>query len=71
MKVEEAIQLIYAVCTFGDSQTIEILDRIIGGNVHDISADQAYNALKAFMSSSHTRTKIFHVLIKRIKENID
>lgn len=58
-KVGEAVQLIFAVCQYADSQTIEVLDRIIGGNIHEVTPEQAFNALKAFMSSANSRQKIF------------
>jgi hypothetical protein len=36
LKVQEAVDLIQFVAPYADAETIEILDKIIGGNVHDI-----------------------------------
>lgn len=49
LKVTEAVQIVQSVSRFADAQTIEVLDRIIGGNIHEIPVQEAILALKAFM----------------------
>jgi hypothetical protein len=59
------------VAKFADAETIEILDRIIGGNIHSIQVHDAIISLKAFMVAEQARPKIFAVLLKHIKDNVE
>ena len=43
--------MIQFVASYADAETIEVLDRIIGGNIHNIQVQDAIQALKAFMIS--------------------
>jgi hypothetical protein len=50
-KVHEAVQMIQFVASYADAETVEVLDRIIGGNIHTIQVQDAIHCLKAFMVS--------------------
>jgi hypothetical protein len=56
---------------YASPETIELLDRIIGGNIHDVPVENVLPTLKAFMGSEHTRPKIIQLLIKKLKDNVD
>ena len=71
LKVAEAVNLLQGVHPYASAEVTEILDRIIGGNIHDVSVDKLIPTLQAFMSCEQARDKIFHVLMKQIKEHVD
>jgi hypothetical protein len=71
LKVQEALNLLQSVHGYASPETIELLDRIIGGNIHEVPVENVLPTLKAFMGSEHTRPKIIQLLIKKLKDNVD
>ena len=71
LKVKEAVNLLQAVQSYASAETIELLDRIIGGNIQDVPVESILPTLKAFMGSEHSRPKIIQVLVKKLRENVD
>lgn len=53
----------------GNKDVVEILDRIVGRNIHDASASDILDAFRAFASSSKSRAKILALLSKKVCEN--
>lgn len=54
---------------FASAEVTEILDRIIGGSIHDVPVEKLIPTLKAFMSTEKARDKIIHLLLKQIKDH--
>lgn len=50
---------------------VELLDRIIGNGIYEVSAEQVIPTLNAFLSAKAPRTKIFEVLVKRVRDHVD
>jgi hypothetical protein len=48
-----------------------VFDRIIGGNVYEVPVNMIIPCFKAFMASECARDKIFFVIYKRIKKNLN
>jgi hypothetical protein len=71
LSTAEAIDIVRGVSGYASAELMELLDRIIGNGIYEITAEQVIPTLEAFLSSEHSREKIFQVLIKRIKDNVD
>ena len=63
--------LIQGICGFASERTVELLDRIIGNGIYEVTAQQILPTLKAFMTTGSARPKIFQVLMKRVKDHVD
>ena len=50
---------------------MELLDRIIGNGIYDVTAEQVLPVMRAFLSNENSRPKIFSVLIKRVKDHVN
>ena len=71
MKVNEAVNLLQGVHEYSSAGVTEVLDRIIGGNIDQVPVEHLIPTLKAFLSNENSRPKIFGVLMKQIKDNVD
>jgi uncharacterized membrane-anchored protein YjiN (DUF445 family) len=71
LKVNEAVNLLQGAHSFASAEVIEILDRIIGGNIHEVETARLLPTLKAFMSTDKAREKILHLLLKQVREHVD
>lgn len=69
--VDEAVELVRSVSNYASAEVIELLDRIIGNGIYDLKPDQIIPTLEAFLSSEHSRDKIFQALIKRVRDDVD
>ena len=71
LKVNEAVNLLQGVHEYSSAGVTEVLDRIIGGNIDQVPVEHLIPTLKAFLSNENSRPKIFSVLMKQIKDNVD
>ncbi len=71
LKVNEAVNLLQGVHEYSSAGVTEVLDRIIGGNIDQVPVEHLIPTLKAFLSNENSRPKIFGVLMKQIKDNVD
>lgn len=71
LKVNEAVNLLQGVHEYSSVGVTEVLDRIIGGNIDQVPVEHLIPTLKAFLSNENSRPKIFSVLMKQIKDNVD
>lgn len=58
---------------YASAQLLEVLDRIIGRNVHHLQADQVVQALYAFCSANidSVRPKIKTLLFRKVVDVLD
>ena len=68
----DAINLVQVFSSSGSSYTLELLDRVIGNNIDQVPAQQAYDAFMAFSfaKKADVRPKIGALLMRCISENL-
>lgn len=49
---------------------VEVIDRIVGPNIHELTAEKILLAYFSFMNSGKAREKIVALLNKQVKENL-
>lgn len=69
--VKQAVDLVQVFSRCGSTYTLEIFDRIIGANIDELSAEQAYDAFIAFCSAEKAavRPKITSLLMKAMSDS--
>eukprot|EP00347_Sterkiella_histriomuscorum_P021295 403334504 len=67
---EEAIQIFQMIHRDASADVVEVVDRIVGNNIHDINAGSILQAYLSFLSSGKARTKILALLGKRVREEL-
>ena len=72
MTASDAINLVQVFSSSGSSYTLELLDRVIGNNIDQVPAQQAYDAFMAFSfaKKADVRPKIGALLMRCISENL-
>ena len=72
LNVEQAIKFVEYLGHTAGPELIEVCDRIVGVNAENISVDDAFTALCAFLNAkAHVRPKIKESLIKKVSNNFE
>ena len=69
----QAIILAQVFANCGSTYTMEVFDRIIGGQIDEISVQQVYQAFMAFTGAEKAtvRPKITQLLMRNLSDNLD
>jgi hypothetical protein len=71
ISLKEAPYFIISMHDIASAELVEVLDRIIGGNVYELESNLLIPCFKAFAASGKAREKILIVLFNRIKSKLN